>query len=65
MVRGYFLASGAGDLVKTDGNMKAEMQRQSLIQHAISSRKGLIGNSFNFYHDSYPKHITEPVWNHF
>ena len=35
--------------------------RQVLINHAIPSRKRLIGNSFIFQHDKDPKHTANAV----
>ena len=52
MVWGCLTANGVCDLFRIDGIMNTEKDRQILIQHAISSRKGLIGNGFIFQQDN-------------
>ena len=49
-------ANGVGDLVRIDGIKNAEKYWQILIRHAFPSGQRLIGNSFIFLQDNYPKH---------
>ena len=58
MVWGCNSASGAGNLVKVYGIMKAEKCHWFLIHHAIPSGKHLAGNDFFLKHDNDPKHTA-------
>ena len=61
MVCWVLTANGVGDLVRIDGIMNAEENRQILIHRAILSVKQLIGNGFIFLLDNDPKHTALKV----
>ena len=49
------------DLVKINGTMNVEKNRQILINHATPSGKCIIGNGLIFQQDNDPKHTARKV----
>ena len=61
---GCISAVSVDDLVRIEGTMNADNDKQILIHNGISSGRRPLGDIFVFWHDNHPKHTANVVKTH-